>query len=125
MSIPVDHLKNVELTLKTADRIKPFNLIFGIASDGLCPFEYELLNKTPGEQIHLMIKRSEAAPIFAHLYLPIRKALEMVEPPETLDLVISVEAVSDAEPREIVRAMAQAAEQSGCGGDCACGCGGH
>ena len=125
MSNAVDHLKKVTLALEMTDRKEQFDLIFGTASDGLSPFEYELLNKTVGDQIHLAVKRTEAAPMFAHLYLPIRKTLQLIEPPETLELMVSVEAVTDPEPREIVRAMAQAAEQSGCGGDCGCGCGGH
>ena len=125
MSSAVDHLKKVSLELRFRESTIPFDFIFGIASDGMCPLEYQLLHKSVGDRLPLNLSRVEASRIFAHLYRPILIALSLYEVPETLDLLIIISAVEDANPREVVRAMAQASESEGCGGDCGCGCGGH
>ena len=121
----VDHLKKVGLELEIDRLSVPFEFICGAASEGLCPFEYELLDKSAGARFQLSIPRDKAASTFAHLYTPIRMSLQLMDLPQTLELTVAVVSVSEPEPREIVRAMAQAADQSGCGGDCGCGCGGH
>jgi hypothetical protein len=125
MSSVVDHLKKVVLELQWDHRAVPFEFIVGAASDGLCPFECELLHKSPGDRLRLSIPRAMTGPTFAHLHAAICRLLELERPAETLDLGITVVRVEDPQPREVVRAMAQAAEQHGCGGDCGCGCGGH
>jgi hypothetical protein len=124
MPIEVDHLKKVALEIQADTRKGKLEFICGAASDGFCPFEYELLHKTPGDQLHLSVPRDKAVVTFAHLYTPLKKALGITKPTETLDLTVSVIAISDPEPREIIQALAQAADQNGCGGDCGCGCGG-
>ena len=125
MSTAIDHLKKVTLELQYDDRTEPFEFIFGIASEGLCPFEYLLLHKVAGDQVQLMIPQMEAPRMFAHLYMPLRMAMALYDPPDTIGLAVSVTAVTDAQPREVVRAMAQATEKEGCGGNCGCGCSGH
>ena len=125
MSTPVDHLKKVTLELQIDTRTETFAFICGAASDGFCPFEYELLHKVAGDQLELSIPRAKAVQTFGHLYRPLRKALQITDPPETFDFKMSITSVSDPEPREVVQAMAQATDQNGCGGDCECGCGGH
>ena len=125
MTTAVDHLKKIRLEIQHDERTEPFEFIFGIASDGMCPFEYELLHKAPGEHLHLRIPRAEAAHTFAHLFTPLRKALALFDLPAILDLQLTIAAVMDAAPREVVKAMAQSTEEDSCGGDCGCGCGGH
>ena len=125
MSNAIDQLKKVRLEIQLAERTVPFDFIFGIASDGMCPFEFELLHKTVGDRLHLSVPQTEAPRTFAHLHLPLCTALSLSEMPQAFDLDIIVAAVTDAEPREVVRAMAQVAEAAGCGGNCGCGCGGH
>jgi len=125
MSTPVDHLKKVSLDLHTDTQTERFIFICGTASDGLCPFEYELLQKVAGDQLHLSVPRAKAFQTFAHLYVPLRTALHLTDLPETLDVTITIAAVTDPEPREVIQAMAQATDQNGCGGDCGCGCDGH
>jgi hypothetical protein len=125
MTSAIDHLKKVSLELRFRESTIPFDFIFGIASDGMCPLEYELLHKSVGDRLHLNLSRVEASRNFAHLYRSMLMALSLQEAPETLDLDMIISAVEDANPREVVRAMAQAAESEGCGGDCGCGCGGH
>jgi len=125
MPLAVDHLKKVNLELRTDTVTAPFEFICGAASEGFCPFEYELLEKVPGDQFKLSIPWTKAGSTFAHLYTPFCMTLQLPNPPETLDLIVSIVSVSDPEPREVVRAMAQATEKNGCGGDCSCGCGSH
>lgn len=125
MTTVVDHLKKVTLQIQCAGRPLAFEFIVGAASEGLCPFELELLHKAPGERCHLTIPREKAPQTLAHLQRPLCSALPLNDAREDLDLQITIVAVGDPEPREIIRAMAQAAEQNGCGGGCGCGCGGH
>ena len=121
----VDHLKKIVLELRTEAHSAEFEFIYGAASEGLCPFEYELLHRIIGDRMRLSVPRTRAMETFAHLFTPIRMALQLTELPDTLNLSVSIVSVSDAEPREIVRAIAQATEQHSCAGDCGCGCGGH
>lgn len=124
MTTVVDHLKKVSLQIQGADQPLAFEFIVGTASEGLCPFEIELLHKSPGEQVRLSIPRGKTSQTLAHLQKPLCNALHLNDAQEDLDLQITIVAVDDPEPREVVRAMAQAAEQGGCGGGCGCGCGG-
>lgn len=125
MSTPVDHLKKVTLELHTDTQKETFMFVCGAASDGFCPFEYELLHKVAGDQLQMSVPQVKAAQTFAHLYRPLRTALHMTILPKTFDLEITITAVTDPAPREVVQAMAQATEQNGCSGDCGCGCDRH
>lgn len=125
MTTAVDHLKKVSLEFQIDTRTELFDFICGAASDGFCPFEYELLNKVAGDHLSVSVPRAKAVQTFGYLYKPLRMALRISDLAETLDFKISIISVSDPEPREVVQAMAQAADQNGCGGDCGCGCGGH
>jgi hypothetical protein len=125
MTAPVEHLKKVTLELYTDTRKETFVFVCGAASEGFCPFEYELLHKIPGDQLRLSVPRAKVAQTFGHLYMPLRMALHIAEPPETFDLKITITSVCDPAPREIIQAMAQATDRNGCGGACGCGCGGH
>ena len=119
----IDHLKKVRLEIACGGRRAPFEFVLGAASEGLCPCEYELLHKTVGDRLNLSIPKPMVAQTFAHLYAPLCGILQLNTPYEMLDLAVTVAAVDAPAPREIVRAMAQALEQAGCGGDCGCGCG--
>lgn len=134
MTLKVDHLKKVELLLQAGTRAgqwdltrqpKPMTLICGAASAGMCPFEYQLIGKAAGEALELTIPAVHLPETMAHLMRPLRIALELPAIPPVLSLRIAVQNVSDPTPREVIRAMADAANQEGCGGDCDCGCGGH
>jgi hypothetical protein len=91
----------------------------------MCPFEYQLMGKTAGEQLVLSIPASQLTETMAHLLTPLRLALKGVAMPPVLALAVTIDDVSDPAPREIIRAMAEATNADGCGGDCDCGCGGH
>jgi hypothetical protein len=125
MTHVVDHLKKVSLTIRHAHHSVPFEFIVGTASGGLCPFEYELLHKAAGDRLQVHIPVGKLAPTLSHLQRPLCSALHLNAPEENLELEIAIVAVTDPQPREVIQAMAQAAEQQGCGGNCGCGCGGH
>jgi len=133
MTQTVDHLTKVtlQITLEgaaAAARVQApidFTFVCGTASAGLAPFEYALLGKCAGDALHLSLPHDSIAATLAHLALPLRIALGGINWPQNLDLELRVMRVEQADAREVVRAMAQAANQEGCGGDCDCGCGGH
>ncbi len=134
MTMQVDYLKKVDLRIEAGAEAgswdltpepQALTLICGTASTGICPFEYELMGKTPGERVELTIAASRLTETMAHLLLPLRKVLGGAVMPPLLALGITIEAVTDPNPREVIRAMAEATNQEGCGGDCDCGCGGH
>jgi hypothetical protein len=91
----------------------------------MCPFEYQLIGKTAGQQMAFEIPAARLVETMAHLMMPLRLALDGAKIPPVLALEVTVQAVSDPTPREVIRAMAEAANQEGCGADCSCGCGGH
>ncbi len=134
MSMQVDHLKKVRLRLEAGSESgssdltpepRKMTFICGTASGGMCPFEYHLIGKTAGERLELTIPASRLAETMAHLLRPLRLALEITAMPAVLALAVAIEEVSEPAPREIIRAMAEAANGDGCGGDCDCDCGGH
>lgn len=96
----------------------PLEIIFGIGQEGLTPLEYALSEKSKGETARVHLSREEIPGFFEH-NLP----LELVNPkfPNSIDVRIRIEAISPAEAREVIQAMAALA------GDCQCdcGCGGH
>lgn len=98
----------------------PFEFIYGVASDGLCPFENALHDKREGESLNVTVSTSEAHEFFGHHFVPLRQALGLHIMPATITLKVEVTAINDAENREIVQSLAKAG--SGCGGSCGCGC---
>ena len=134
MTMQVDFLKKVQLRIEAAadagaeERTaapQPLTLICGAASAGLCPFEYELIGKSPGDRVEFRVPASRLPETMAHLLMPLREVLQGAPFPPVLAMGVTVEAVSDPTPREVIRAMAEAANQEGCGAGCDCGCGGH
>jgi hypothetical protein len=97
-----------------------FEFIYGLASDGLCPFESTLQDKRAGESLTLTVPTAEAHEFFGHLFLPLRQALGLQIMPQTIALKVEITAVIDAGSREVVQALAKSG--SGCGGSCGCGC---
>ncbi len=96
-----------------------FEFIFGLGVDGLTPFEYQLEGKFPGDTVQYLIKRSHVVETFGHLFSRIGKIPDKID---RFYLNVGIEDISDADQREVVKALAAAAS---CGGDCDCGCGGH
>ncbi len=100
-----------------------FEFIFGIGSGGLTPFEYELADRTSGEEVGFLLRDHQRQSFFEHLYPPVVGLfIDYAE----LFLNARINSIEKAEGREIIKAMAEMTARSegggGCGGDCGCGC---
>ena len=93
---------------------KQFDFIYGIGSGGLTPLESVLEGRGEKEELVLEIQGNEATHVFQHLWIPEIEALFHHGFPF---LKITVLSVSEADPREVIRALAETAR---CGDDC-CG----
>jgi hypothetical protein len=92
----------------------PFEFIFGAGSQGLSPFEFQLAYKEEGDDLSLQIKVEELPGFFQHLFIP---SLAIPESINSFYLSVKIVKVSEAEPKEVIKAMAEAAA---CGDHC-CG----
>jgi hypothetical protein len=124
----VENLKKITLTFQagtSADAMDltpknpEFSFIFGLATEGMTPFEYELADKTEGEEMLLHIKKNALNRFFEHLSPPL---WDLFEGRDEVYLQARIAAVADAGNREIVKAMADMAAHGGSGCDCGCGC---
>ncbi len=96
-----------------------FEFIFGVATEGMTPFEYAILDKPVGETIVLKLDRSQLAETFGHIDLPVLRLVDA----DSFFLKAVVENVVKPEDWEVVKAMAAAGGCSDeCGGGCDCGC---
>jgi len=94
-----------------------FEFIFGIGSGGMCPFEYQLVNKAAGEEIVIQVKREELYPLFEHLRPPI---MNLFEKYDVLHLKIKILRIAKPENTEVIKALSEMASHHH---DCDCGCG--
>jgi hypothetical protein len=92
----------------------PFDFIFGAGSQGLSPFEFEVAGKKEGDSLSLRIRRDELSDLFQHLLVPF---FAIPESTRILFLKAKIVKVIEAEPKEVIKAMAEAAA---CGDHC-CG----
>ena len=126
--VKIENLKKITLTLQAGTTPDTMDLplkhpeiefIFGLAPEGMTPFEYELVEKTEGEEVLLLLKKDACNEFFEHLS---SLFWDLFEERDELYLKAKIDAVADAENREIVRAMAERAAHGGGGCDCGCGC---
>jgi len=119
----VGPLKNISLLLEAGtgpDKMDltfepiPFEFIFGAGSQGLSPFEFQLADKKEGEGLRMHIRVEELSDLFQHLLIP---SLGIPESISGIYLNVKIVRVSEADPKEVIKAMAEAA---GCGDHC-CG----
>ena len=127
----IQPLKKVSLSLIAGNKPGVFTLtrspvvlefIYGVASDGLCPFESALNDRHEGDILTLGLPIADAPEFFGHIFQPLCEELGFQIMPETLCLKIEVIAVVDADNREVVRSLAKALAHGSCGGSCGCGC---
>lgn len=128
----IESLKKLTLTFEagtTADimdllpNYPKFEFIFGLAPEGMTPFEYEIVDRTEGEEILLHIHKETYSRFFEHVNPPI---MDLFDERETIHLKVKIVDIANPDSREIVKAMADMAnrsEGSCAGGDCDCGCG--
>ena len=91
-----------------------FDFIYGAGTQGLCPFEFQLADKREGDGLSLPVRGEEVAELFQHLLVPSLAALGSVD---AFCLQVKIVKVSEASPKEVIKAMAEAAA---CGDHC-CG----
>ena len=92
----------------------PFEFILGVGSQGLSPFEFQLADKKEGDGLSLHIRVEELSDLFQHLLIP---SLAIPESISAIHLNVKIVKVSQADPKEVIKAMAEAA---GCQDHC-CG----
>ena len=122
----VENLKKVKLSMEagtTAERMDltptalEYEFIFGIGSDGMCPFEYQLINKNEGDIVLLRLKKEEIHLFLGHLQPPI---LNLLEEKKSIYINVKIAKIEQADSKEVVKALAKLASHAG---DCDCGCG--
>ncbi|MBB5349593.1 hypothetical protein JWG42_15155 [Desulfoprunum benzoelyticum] len=132
MGATIQVLKKVTLSLvaktepgKCSTNAPPIPLVFiyGVGSDGLCPFETALWDKHEGEKLVVSVKATDVQEYFGHLFHTLCHMLGKQIADGTIDLEIEVTGVTDADNREVVQAVAKALSHGGCGTSCGCGCG--
>lgn len=120
----VAYLKKIDLQVEAGETPENMDLsseplafafIFGIGTNGLAPFEYQLADKTVGETITMEITGSDTHSVFQHIGVPIPKLPEHVS---SFYLKFRIRKITPAEQRDIIRALAEITE---CGTHC-CGC---
>jgi len=126
----VEPFKKISLCFQTDSKLDAGDLqlpgidvtfVYGIGSGGLTPFECLLADKPEGADISLRVAKAEETHFFGHL-LPSAAALFAGH--AEVSLRARIARIQTAEPREIIRAMADmTAHGHGSGCDCGCGCG--
>lgn len=119
----IDLLKKIKLlieagthsgTMDLSGGQQTFEFIFGIGTQGLPPFEYHLADKAEQEEIELILRPDEIHETFQHL-LPL--PITIPDQIESLHFKIKIVGITTADPKEVVKAMAEIAA---CGDQC-CG----
>jgi len=101
-------------------RYPEFSFIFGLAPEGMTPFEFELVEKFEGDDVLIHLEKNSLNRFFEHLTPPIG---DLFDGRDEIYLSIKIREVSTADNREIVKAMADMTAHGGGGCDCDCGCG--
>ena len=110
-------------TMNLTPKFPRFEFIFALGQEGMSPFEYELVNKPEGEEISLHIQKKTFYTFFEHLNPPI---WDLFDGREDFYLRAKIAAVTAANNRDVVKALAEMTAHGGggcdCGGGCGCGC---
>ncbi len=124
----VDSLKKITLLMQSGTSPDEMDLtpepitktfVFGTGSDGITPFEYELVNKFCDDEIVIVIEKKEIASKFGYMA---RFIMDHIETRESFCLKAKILSVASPENREIVEALAENVKH-GDACDCGCGCG--
>jgi hypothetical protein len=119
----VSYLKKVHLLIQAGTSLQSsdltsgameMELVFGVGSHGLTPFEAQLADKPIGTQLDLQIPAGGLHFFFGHIFLPLRR---LPDQPGTIYLHLQIDGITQAEPQEVVKALAEVAN---CGDHC-CG----
>jgi hypothetical protein len=125
----VENLKKITLSYQAetsreamdlSPRYPEFSFIFGLAPEGMTPFEFELVEKIEGDDVLIHLEKNSLNRFFEHLTPPI---WDLFDGRDEIYLSLKILEVSTADNREIVKAMADMTAHGGGGCDCGCGCG--
>jgi hypothetical protein len=94
-----------------------FEFIFGIGPGGMCPLEYQLVNKAAGEKIEIHVKKEASTLLFEHLHPAI---LNLFDNHDALHLKIKILGITQPENTEVIKALSEMTSHLH---DCDCGCG--
>lgn len=94
-----------------------YEFIFGIGSGGMCPFEYQMVNKAAGDEIGIQLNKEERYRLFEHLSPPIEN---LFENHDVLHLRIRILRIEKPENTEVIKALSKMTSHHH---DCDCGCG--
>lgn len=117
----VGPLKKIHLLLEAGtgpeksdltDGALPFDFVFGTGSQGLCPFECQLAGKKEGDRLSLRVRSEDLGDLLQHLAFP---PLPIGESVDAFYLKVNVVKVSEADPKEVIKALAEAGS---CGDHC-------
>jgi len=128
----IDYLSKVSLEIErggeparldtSGQAPQPLHFIFGVASNGLSPFEQAIHFKSSGDRFELSVESGNAPSYFGHIYKQLCSQMVLGIIPETFDITFIVTDVKKSDEREIVKALAQAVGHGCGGGSCDCGC---
>lgn len=117
----VTYLKKVRLLIQAGTSLQSGDLtsgaadmtfVFGVGSSGLTPFEAQLADRPSGDQLDLQLPADGLHAFFGHIFPPFNR---LVEPHGTIFLHVQIDEITQAEPREVVKALAEVAN---CGDHC-------
>ena len=123
----VENLKKITLSIQAGTTQDTMDLtpkhpeiefIFGLGPEGMTPFEYELADRTEGQSVLLHLKKEGLDSFFERLNPPL---MDLFDSRDNVYLKVNINAVTPAENREVVKAMADMAAHGGAGCDCGCG----
>jgi len=103
-------------TMDLTDRPLTFEFIIGIGKGGLAPLEARLMEKLPGDELHLRLNGNELPALLEHLVSSFPYTPQTDAP---FYMKLRILGITTPESREVVRAMAST---TGCGDGC---CGTH
>ena len=120
----IDYLSKVSLEIEIVGEqtSKPLHFIFGVASNGLSPFEQAIHYKSSGDHVELSVEAGNAPHYFGHIYKQLCSRMVLGIIPERFDITFNVTDVQKSDQREIVKALAQSVGHGCGGGGCDCGC---
>ena len=123
----VEHLKKITLSLEAGTSpanmdlgagSSGFEFIFGLGPAGMSPFEYELIDKTEGDEVLIHLIKEDTPVFFEHLHLPLGN---LFDDHDEIFLNVKILKIDSADNKEVVKAIASmTAHGHGC--DCGCGC---
>jgi hypothetical protein len=129
----VDHLKKITVSFEAGTSPEnmdleiyspDFQFVFGIAAEGMTPFEYQLVGKSEGDVIPIFLKKKIVGQFFEHLQPPL---WDLFNGRDAVYLKAKIIGIAPAENREVLKAMSEMVAHGGgacgCDGDCGCGCG--